>query len=321
MGRRGSRRHGRPVDGILLLDKAMGPSSNQALQQVKRIFKAAKAGHTGNLDPMASGLLPICLGQATKVSQYLLDSDKRYLAEFTFGAVTTTGDAEGEIIERRPTDDLCEQQLTDAMAQFVGEIEQVPPMYSALKHKGQPLYKLAQQGIEVERDRRRITIFDFRLLGFGEATATVDIACSKGTYVRTLAEDLGRELGCGAFVSGLRRVKSGPFEIGDALTIQQLEALADKGDLAAVDGRLLGIDSALMHLPRYVLTADSERSLIHGQTVRCAQVGFHGDVRLYDCMGSFVGIGDARADGHIGPRRLMRQQLHEQGMQTPIKIA
>ena len=307
MANRKRRRKVRDVTGILLLDKPLGLSSNQTLQRAKRIFDAAKAGHTGNLDVMASGLLPLCFGEATKVSQYLLNADKRYLADFTFGATTTTGDAEGEVVATYAVDELDEATLRRAMAGFVGDIEQVPPMYSALKRDGQPLYKLAKQGIEVERAARQVSIREFELRAFRRGIANVEVACSKGTYIRTLAEDLGTSLGNGAHVSALRRTTSGPFDIGQAVTLEKLEEIREVGGAEALDELLMPLDSPLNHLPGVRLPSEACTSVTNGQSVRLSAPDYRGNVRMYDAADTFLGIGEVLADGRIAPRRLMRQ--------------
>ncbi len=223
MGRRHVR--GRDVNGILLLDKPSGITSNDALQQVKRLYFAKKAGHTGSLDPLASGVLPICMGEATKVSAFLLDADKRYQVRCQLGVRTATADAEGEVLETRPVGNYSEQQLEAVLDGFRGSIEQVPPMYSALKHEGQRLYKLARQGVEVEREARTVEIYQLTLTGRGPDWIDIAVHCSKGTYVRTLAEDIGDRLGCGAHVSALRRTAVGPYSETGLVTLEQLRAL------------------------------------------------------------------------------------------------
>ncbi|MCB1803401.1 MAG: tRNA pseudouridine(55) synthase TruB, partial [Gammaproteobacteria bacterium] len=210
MGRRG-RQRGRPVNGILLLDKPLGLSSNHALQRVKRLYDARKAGHTGSLDPLADGMLPICLGDATKLSAYLLDADKYYWFRLRLGQTTATGDAEGEILTDRPVGDFSREQIEQACAAFVGKIQQLPPMYSALKHKGKRLYELAREGVEVERQPRTVTIHDLVVESVELPEVEIRVHCSKGTYVRTLAEDIGERLGCGAHVTALRRTGVGPY--------------------------------------------------------------------------------------------------------------
>ncbi|WP_423229717.1 tRNA pseudouridine(55) synthase TruB [Thermithiobacillus plumbiphilus] len=289
-------------DGILLLDKPLGISSNRALQQAKRLLGLKKAGHTGSLDPLASGLLPLCFGEATKFSQFLLDADKVYRATFRLGVSTTTGDAEGEVLNTRSVR-LVEDVLHRAMASLRGEILQVPPMYSALKHQGRPLYELAREGIEIIREPRRVRIHRFDLLAMGEDTLDVEVACSKGTYIRSLAVDLGEILGCGAHVSALRRLASGPFRIEQALTLDEL-ALA--GPAAA--GMLLAVDQVLSHLPAVFLDEAEARAIVLGQKLR--QPGgetFSGAVRLYGPDKVFLGLGEAAGEGRIAPRRLLQQ--------------
>ncbi|PJE79680.1 tRNA pseudouridine synthase B [invertebrate metagenome] len=225
---RGRRGRGRPVNGIVVVDKAQGLSSNDMLQRIKRLFGAAKAGHTGSLDPLATGVLPICFGEATKFSQFLLESDKAYRATVKMGVKTSTGDAEGEVIETRPVQ-VTKTDVEAVLSRFVGELEQVPSMYSALKYKGQPLYKLAREGIEVERQARKIHIYHLSLLSFSEDSFDIDVACSKGTYIRTLVEDIGETLGCLAHVEALRRVKAGPYGIDQSYTLDELFALRNEG--------------------------------------------------------------------------------------------
>ena len=232
------RQHGRNINGILLLDKAIGITSNTALQQVKRLYQAKKAGHTGSLDPLASGLLPLCLGEATKLSSFLLDSDKEYEGTCQFGSKTTTGDAEGDVIETRPVPALSREMLQELCTAFTGEIEQIPPMHSAIKKNGQPLYKLAHQGIEIEREPRAVTVHELTILDIQETAFRFHLRCSKGTYVRTLVEDIGERLGCGAHLSSLRRTAVGPFRLEDAVTESALMEITADGtplDLRGVD--------------------------------------------------------------------------------------
>lgn len=304
MGR--SPRHGRALDGILLLDKPLSISSNQALQKAKRLLGAKKAGHTGNLDVCASGLLPLCFGQATKVSQFLLDADKVYAADIAFGQTTTTGDAEGEVVSEASTADLSEAQLRDAMAQFLGPIWQVPPMYSALKHQGQPLYKLARAGVEVERKRRQVTISKFELTACELPRASVEIHCSKGTYVRTLAEDVGQALGCGAHVTALRRLRAGPFSLTQAYDFEALEALAETAGESALDGLLIAADQALSHLPAVTLSAPLAADLLCGRAIDDHWEQPPGLVRVYADELGFLGIGEVQVGGGLRARRLMR---------------
>ena len=229
------RRKGRNISGILLLDKPLNLTSNAALQRVKRLYKADKAGHTGSLDPLATGLLPICLGAATKASAFLLDADKRYLTTVKLGEKTTTADAEGEIIETRAVEGVTQESVTAVLQQFIGEIEQLPPMYSAVKHKGERLYKLAREGKEVERKTRRITIYSIDLVSLHDDLLELDIHCSKGTYVRTLAEDIGEELGCGGHVAALRRTLVGPYDDSGMVSLALLQGLGLDGDLQALN--------------------------------------------------------------------------------------
>jgi tRNA pseudouridine 55 synthase len=238
-----SRRRFRKLNGILLLDKALGVSSNKALQDARFLFQAEKAGHTGSLDPLASGMLPVCFGEATKVSAFLLDSDKRYVTTATLGYVSTTGDAEGEKLNPRSIPDISDTELEAVLVQFRGEISQIPPMYSALKKDGQPLYKLARQGLEVERAARDITIHSLTVLERTENTLTLDVVCSKGTYIRTLVEDIGERLGCGAYVSMLRRESVDPFGALRMYRLEELRTLAEQS-VEALDAVLLPLDTA-----------------------------------------------------------------------------
>lgn len=299
-------RSGRDVSGILLLDKAVGIGSNEALQRVKRAFRARKAGHTGSLDVPASGLLPICLGEATKISGFLLDAAKRYRAVFRFGVRTSTGDARGEVLERRPVHGLDEAGLREAMLAFSGAIEQVPPMHSAIKRGGTPLYKLAYAGETVAREPRTVTIYEFRLLGLDADLAEVEIYCSKGTYVRTLAEDLGAALGCGGSVHALRRLEVGPLRLADAVTLEALECRAAGGPPQALDALLLPIDAALGQQPDVLLSEDAAWYLRRGQPVLVPRSPAAGLVRLYDPARRFLGVGQVLDDGRIAPRRLLR---------------
>lgn len=302
------RRKGRAIDGILLLDKPIGVTSNRALQTVKRLYFAAKAGHTGSLDPLATGVLPLCLGEATKFSQYLLDADKAYQSTFVLGTTTNTGDAEGEVLEVRDASDITESDVAAGLKQFEGEIEQIPSMFSAIKQDGQPLYKLARKGLEVERKPRPVVIKKLELRAFrGGAKAEVDIymECSKGTYVRSLAEDLGRVLGCGGFVSALRRTRAGPFTIEDSVALDTLEALKDSGDFAAIDALLLPADAALGALPLVCLSESGGFYMRQGQPVMVPNAPRDGIVRVALHSGEFLGVGEMLDDGRVAPRRLI----------------
>ncbi len=297
-------RKGRSVDGIVLLDKPVSLGSNQVLQRVKRLFKARKAGHTGSLDKLASGLLPICLGEATKFSTFLLNSDKRYQAVFQLGAVTTTGDAEGEVIETKSFAPFSRNQIEAVISRFTGEIEQIPPMHSAIKHKGQRLYKLAHQGLEVERQPRRITIHSLKLRDFGDDYLAVEIFCSKGTYIRTLAEDMGKVLGCGAHVKALRRIGAGPFDASQMVSLERLEQLAEQG-LEALDEVLVPMEAALAEWPDVRLPENAAFYLKKGQPVLVPKSPTEGWVRLYGSGDRFLGAGEVLDDGRIAPRRLV----------------
>ncbi|WJW76516.1 tRNA pseudouridine(55) synthase TruB [Thiohalobacter sp. IOR34] len=295
---------GRNVNGILLLDKPTGLTSNKALQIVKQLFKARKAGHTGSLDPLASGLLPICLGEATKVSGFLLDADKHYRVRCKLGEKTATGDAEGEVIETRPLEGVDAARLESVLAAFRGPIEQIPPMYSAVKHQGQRLYKLAREGVEVEREPRTVVIHELTLLAFEPPFFDIDVRCSKGTYVRTLAEDIGEQLGCGAHVTALRRLGVGPYDDAGMVTLDALKTLEEQG-LAALDAQLLPIESALTQWPDVQLNSDAAFYLRQGQAVQVPHAPTSGWVRLYEADHRFIGMGQILDDGRVAPKRLM----------------
>ncbi|AUB84706.1 tRNA pseudouridine(55) synthase TruB [Candidatus Thiodictyon syntrophicum] len=305
----GKRRNpGRDVTGILLLDKPLGLTSNDALQRIKRLYRAAKAGHTGSLDPLATGLLPVCLGAATKFSAFLLDADKRYRVRVRLGVTTTTADAEGEVVETKPVVGVDEARVRAVLEQFLGLIDQLPPMYSAIKQGGERLYKLARQGVEVERAKRPIHIFSLDLLACEWPEIELDVHCSKGTYVRTLAEDIGRELGCGGHVSRLRRTGVGPYaeNVVEFITLDQVRDLADQeGAAARLDALLLPLDSALGHWPAVRLSADAAFYLQQGQAVLVPQAPTEGLVRLYDVSKHFLGVGEIQDDGKVQPKRLV----------------
>ena len=302
------RRRGRPLDGILVLDKPHGVSSNRALQMAKRLYGAAKAGHTGSLDPLATGVLPLCFGEATKFSQYLLDADKAYESTFVLGVATATGDAEGEVLATVDASAVTEADVAAALETFRGEIEQVPSMYSALKHQGQPLYKLARQGKEVERKARRVVIKQLELRGFRTgARAEVDVylECSKGTYVRSIAEDLGSMLSCGGHVSRLRRTRAGPFAIEDSVTMATLEALQANDRIADMDALLLSADAAVEGLPLVKLSQSGGFYIRQGQPVLVPNAPCGGMVRVALETGEFLGVGEMLDDGRVAPRRLI----------------
>ncbi|GAA5444017.1 tRNA pseudouridine synthase B [Microbulbifer sp. NBRC 101763] len=310
MGRRP--KWGRPVHGVLLLNKPAGITANDALQKAKRLFFANRAGHTGALDPLATGVLPICFGEATKFSQYLLDADKRYRSTFVFGMTTASGDADGDVLETKDASGLTEEAVLKAMEAFRGRIKQVPSMYSALKHKGQPLYKLARQGLEVEREAREVEIFEFELLSFtagAQPRAEVEVHCSKGTYIRSIAEDLGQALGVGAYVEELHRSAAGPYDEADSVTLDELAEERGEGRAEELDHHLLPVDSPASSLAKLILPDDSGYYVRQGQPVMDLQVyriGAEGDmVRLFLENGDFLGVGEITDDGCVAPRRLV----------------
>lgn len=290
----------RKINGILLLDKPIGYSSNQALQKIKWLFQAAKAGHTGTLDPLATGLLPICLGEATKFAQHVTDAEKTYIANVRFGIKTTTGDAEGEVISTKPVN-VSQHQLEQACQQFVGKINQVPPMYSALKHEGKALYEYARAGVEIERKSREVTINQITVNTFDSPDAVITVSCSKGTYIRTLAEDIGAALGCDAHLTGLRRTETAGYVIEDAITIEALEAMS----VEMRDATLLPVDSAINVLPKIIINADAAHYFKQGQAVWESGEIPEGELRIYEESGLFIGVGKRLDDGKITPKRLV----------------
>ncbi len=303
---------GRDVDGILLLDKPVGISSNAALQRAKRIFQANKAGHTGNLDVLASGVLPVCFGDATKVSSYLLNADKRYQTTGLLGTMTSTGDAEGEVLKSLPVPDISEAELRELLTAMIGRQEQVPPMYSALKHQGQPLYKLARKGIVIERKARTVEILDIQLLEFDGQQMSLDVRCTKGTYIRTLVEDIGTALASCATVTALRRTAASDYPIEDCVTLEQLQGLAEQGS-EQLDALLRPVDSVLEHLPALQLSEHTALLIKQGQSVELEQLPDSELLRLYEEDGQFLGIGQVREDQRLAPRRLMRQSTAARG--------
>ncbi|WP_045857852.1 tRNA pseudouridine(55) synthase TruB [Teredinibacter purpureus] len=312
MGRR--RRFGRPISGVLVVDKPAGVTSNDVVQRAKRLFYANKAGHTGALDPLATGVLPLCFGEATKFSQYLLDSDKGYISTYRFGLQTDTADADGQVIAEVDASKLTAKAVEKAIAHYRGDIKQIPPMYSALKRNGQPLYKLAREGIEVEREARPVTIYNFELLDFrpGQyAEADVRVECSKGTYIRSLAEDIGRDLGVGAHVQSLRRIQAGPFMEAQVLNLDDIEA--ERGDDRAetLDHHLLPTDAPVAEMPALTLDEHSGFYFLRGQAVinnEVYQLGDEGDkVRVFQSTGEFLGVGEITDDSRVAPSRLVAQ--------------
>lgn len=294
------RRTKRKIDGILLLDKPLGYSSNQALQKIKWLFQATKAGHTGTLDPLATGLLPICLGEATKFAQHVTDADKTYIANIKFGVQTTTGDAEGEVVATKPVN-ITVGELEQACQQLLGEISQVPPMYSALKHNGKPLYEYARAGIEIDRPARQVTITKIAVDSFSGGEAVITVSCSKGTYIRTLAEDIANKLDNHAHLTGLRRIETAGYDIANAMTIEEVEALA----IEVRDAQLLPVDSAINALPKITISTDSAFYFKQGQAVWEAGRIPDGELRVYDENGTFLGLGKLLEDGKITAKRLV----------------
>lgn len=288
----------RPLDGVLLFDKPLELSSNTAMQKVRRLYQAEKAGHTGTLDPLASGLLPICFGEATKFTHALLDADKGYRATVRLGQRTTTGDAEGEVVETRPVA-VDEAQVRRVMGGFTGEIEQIPPMHSALKHQGKPLYEYIRQGQTVERAPRKVFIRELKLLHLRGDELEFEVLCSKGTYVRTLAEDMGGALGCGGHLIALRRTRIGEFMLGDAYTLQQLESM-DETELGAC---LLPVDSLVRDFPSLSLDPLQAERLAKGQRLAMQDGLPDGKRRLY-AEGGFIGLGEL-VTGRLSPNRLL----------------
>lgn len=299
----------RTVSGILLLDKPIGISSNAALQKVKYLYSARKAGHTGSLDLLATGMLPICFGEATKISQFLLDADKRYFVVAKLGEITSTGDAEGEIISKNSVPDLTNQLLEDVLNKFRGTLQQVPSMFSALKYQGKPLYELARQGITIERTARTIQITEIVFLNKTETTLTLEVACSKGTYIRTLIEDIGQALGCGAHVIELRRLSVAGYNNQSMLSLEQLEAIKkqDGDSFAVLDELLLPISSALQHMPMLIVSEATAYYLKRGQAIVVPKAPSEkGMIALFQHdQNHFFGMGEILEDGRLAPRRLI----------------
>lgn len=307
------RRKGRPLNGVLLLDKPQGMTSNFALQKVRRLYGAQKAGHTGSLDPLATGVLPICFGEATKYSKYLLNADKGYLATATLGEVRDTGDSDGALVSQHAVPELSEPMLESMFAEFRGDILQVPSMYSALKHQGRPLYEWARKGITIERPARPVTIMRLELTALRDAAMDLRVECTKGTYIRSLVEDIGQALGCGAHVSMLRRFKAGHFDLGQTITLAQLEALAEGRD--QMDSYLLPVDCLLPDFPEVLVNNTQGESLLHGQAVRIPAFEKTGLHRLYIAEAEnldvrctpagFAGMVEVQPGGLIQPKRLI----------------
>ena len=299
------RKRGRDIHGVFLLDKPQGMSSNDIMQKVKRIFQANKAGHTGALDPLATGMLPICLGEATKFSQFLLDADKRYLVTAKLGERTDTSDAEGQIVETRDVNVKTPEILT-ALEQFHGDILQVPTMFSALKHNGKPLYEYARQGITVEREARPITIFELNFIEYNAPYLTLEVHCSKGTYIRTLVDDLGEALGCGAHVTMLRRTAVADYPTEKMLDWNALQALAEPQDLSLLDALLLPMDTAVAKLPTLTLNEIQTQGIGFGQRIKFDNLNrLQGQVRLFSHENRFLGVAVIDENNVIRPQRLV----------------
>ena len=299
------RKRGRDIHGVFLLDKPQGMSSNDIMQKVKRIFQANKAGHTGALDPLATGMLPICLGEATKFSQFLLDADKRYLVTAKLGERTDTSDAEGQIVENREVKVKTPEILT-ALEQFRGDILQVPTMFSALKHNGKPLYEYARQGITVEREARPITIFGLNFIEYNAPYLTLEVHCSKGTYIRTLVDDLGEVLGCGAHVTMLRRTAVADYPTEKMLDWHALQSLAEPQDLSLLDALLLPMDTAVTKLPALTLNESQTQGIGFGQRVKFDNPNsLQGQVRLFSHENRFLGVAVIDENNVIRPQRLV----------------
>lgn len=290
----------RKVDGVLLLDKPVGLTSNTALQKARRLYDAAKAGHTGTLDPFATGLLPLCFGEATKFSQFLLEADKLYRAEVKLGLRTSSGDLDGEIIATAPVR-IDEAALRAALRPFMGEIEQVPPMHSALKHQGRPLYEYARKGMEIPRKARRVQVHALELEALHGDICTLRVHCGKGFYVRALADDLGQNLGCGAHLVGLRRLAVAGFSIAEALTLDGLAAMAE----GERDALLRPADTLIIDLPAVTLDIEAEWQMLHGQAVWQPRLAVGERYRLYGAQGAFLGAAEVNSEGKLAPKRLV----------------
>ena len=308
------RRRGRDINGVLLLDKHQGLSSNDVLQKVKRIYNANKAGHTGALDPLATGMLPICLGESTKFSQFLLDADKRYRVIARLGQRTNTSDADGEVVQERPVE-FTQEQLDAALEQFRGDSQQIPSMYSALKHQGKPLYEYARQGIDVPREARDITVYELQFIRWEGDELELEIHCSKGTYIRTIIDDLGEVLGCGAHVIYLRRVQVSNYPSERMVSLEQLQQMVAAAEEAGVEPRtvldplMLPMDTAASHLPEINLTDVVAAYVLQGQPVQVQGLPAEGMVRIN--VGEkrrFIGVGEVDDQGRLAPRRLVVEE-------------
>lgn len=301
------RKSGKVINGIVLLDKPSGITSNRALQTVRRMFDARKGGHTGSLDPFATGMLPLCFGEASKTAAFMIDSDKSYRAIARLGITTDSGDVDGQVISESAVPELSAEQVSEVFSQFVGEIEQVPPMYSALKHEGQPLYKLARQGKTVERKPRKVVIHDLRLISLDVPFLEFEVACSKGTYIRTLAEDIAKALGSCAHLAELRRLHVEPFDAGGMVTMEQLEASAESGQL---DQHLLPLDAGLPDWPVIRLDSQDSAGFYHGRILKVENQAT-GWVRVYGPDDLAIGLAESTSDGLLKPKRVFRPEGQE----------
>lgn len=304
------RQRGRDVNGMIVVDKPTGMSSNDAVQRAKRLYQARKVGHTGSLDPLATGVLPLCFGEATKFSQFLLDSDKKYWVRIRLGVRTDSGDSDGTVLETRPVVGVDAAAVEVVLEKFRGAFEQVPSMFSAIKYQGQPLYKLARRGVEVERRPRAVTVYSNELTAFEGDILELEIHCSKGTYVRTIAEEIGEKLGCGAHVCALRRRRAGPYDQTEMVSFDELERQYDAGGLAALDALLLSVASAVRDWPVVSLSDATAFYIRQGQPVIVPHAPTSGRVQLMEqsSEGSkqmFIGVGEILDDGRVAPRRLV----------------
>lgn len=290
----------RAVNGVLLLDKPYGFSSNQALQKVKWLYQAQKAGHTGTLDPLATGVLPICFGEATKFAQHLTDENKTYIATVKFGVTTTTGDKEGDVLNQVACQ-VTREEIDRVLPQFMGEITQVPPMYSALKVNGKPLYEYARDGVELERAPRQVTIYDLRVLACADNHAEIEVCCSKGTYIRTLGEDIGKALNVGAHLTALRRTATATYQIAHTVTVEALEQMT----VEQRDALLLPVDTAISALPKIELHENAAYYFKQGNPVWLSGNIPAGELRIYSEAGLFLGVGQQQRDGRIAPKRVV----------------
>ncbi|MEJ2042008.1 MAG: tRNA pseudouridine(55) synthase TruB [Reinekea sp.] len=303
------RRKGRPLNGVVLVDKPSGYSSNGLLQKVRWLYQAQKAGHTGALDPAATGLLPVCFGEATKFTQFLLDANKRYVTTGVLGATTDTLDSEGEVTEYFPVPDISTDELAGCLAtRFVGAIQQIPPMYSALKRDGKKLYELAREGKTIDLKARPVTIYGIELLGMDMPEFTIDVQCSKGTYIRTLVADIGTALGSGAYVKTLRRTEHGRFSLQQAVTLDQLIALQEAGNVEAMDQLIIPMDELLSDYPAIELNEKYSLLFGNGNDVHIADDSDAGMVRVYDFAGDFMGLGLLKVNQRLYPQRLVNRQ-------------